>query len=409
MAVGVHNFPDFPELSGVRIGVVEAGIKKQSRKDLVLFEFDASANVAGVFTKNAFCAAPVHISKTHLAFINERGGKAYFLINTGNANAGTGKQGFDDALQCCESLAQQVGCEQQRILPFSTGVIGEKLPVDKICNALTELTKSLSVNNWADAAAGIMTTDTRPKGATTTVSYGGHSITINGISKGAGMIKPNMATMLCFVATDASIPQPLLKRLVSEIADCSFNRITIDGDTSTNDACMLVASGASLAPEIDESHEDFQNFRRSLQQVFLDLSHAIVRDGEGATKFVTIRVERARSQQEALDVGYTIAHSPLVKTALFASDPNWGRILAALGRAPIVDFDLSLVSISLGDVMIVEGGGRAESYTEERGQTVMDQEEITIIVNLDRGASVETIWTTDLSHDYVTINAEYRT
>jgi glutamate N-acetyltransferase / amino-acid N-acetyltransferase len=409
MAVGAHNFPIFPEISGVRIGVVEAGIKKQNRKDLVLFEFGPSSKVAGVFTKNAFCAAPVHISKQHLAYLNEQSGSAYFLINTGNANAGTGKQGFVDADTCCESLAEHLACEPERVLPFSTGVIGEKLPVEKICSALPELVHSLAAGSWAGAATGIMTTDTRAKGATASVSYAGQTLTINGISKGAGMIKPNMATMLCFVATDAKVSQELLSRLTSEIADQTFNRITIDGDTSTNDACMLVASGESSAPEIDESHEDFSNFKVALHKVFLDLSHAIVRDGEGATKFVTIRVEQAQSQQEALDVAYTIAHSPLVKTALFASDPNWGRILAALGRSPIEDFDLSKVSIALGDVLIVEQGGKSDNYTEELGQEVMNQEEITITVNLERGAACETIWTADLSHDYVTINAEYRT
>jgi len=414
MAVGSGVLPEFPAIKGIRLGVTEAGIKVPDRKDLVLIELQQGSTCAGVFTKNAFCAAPVTLSKRHLAasFIHSdkaKAGPSYLLINTGNANAGTGKQGMEDAFASCQSTAELFSIDAEQVLPFSTGVIGEKLPIEKIQKGLSNAAADLNEKNWLRAAEGILTTDTRPKGAVASVQYAGETILINGISKGAGMIKPNMATMLGFVGTDACIPQTLLSELVTELSEVSFNRITVDGDTSTNDSCMLFASGASTAPKIDVNHEDFSNFKTVLKSVFIELAQAIIRDAEGATKFVPIIVEQAGSSQEALDVAYTIAHSPLIKTALFASDPNWGRILAALGRAPIDALDLSRVDIFLGDVRIVNAGERCADYTEIQGQAVMDCDEITIQIKLGRGEFTETVWTSDLSQDYVKINAEYRT
>ncbi len=410
MAVGKGELPDFALIEGVRIGVVEAGIKAAGRKDIVLIELSAGSTCAGVFTKNAFCAAPVQLCKAHLATSSfAQGSKAYLLVNTGNANAGTGQPGMDDARQSCAAIAEHFAVTAEQVLPFSTGVIGEKLPIEKIVAAIPEAAQRLDAAAWAEAAAGIMTTDTRPKGVSTEISYAGETIHINGISKGAGMIKPNMATMLAYVGCDASVPQALLEELVQELADSSFNRITVDGDTSTNDSCILFATGKSKAPAIDSAHADFPVFKEALRDVLIELAQLIVRDGEGATKFVSVQVEQAKSTDEALEVAYTIAHSPLIKTALFACDPNWGRILAALGRAAIEDFDLSLVEIYLGEVRIVHQGEKCAEYTEERGQAVMDQDEITIRIDLARGGVGETVWTTDLSHDYVTINAEYRT
>jgi len=409
MAVGADFFPEISPVQGFTMSVVEAGIKYQGRKDVVVFSAQAGARVAGVFTKNAFCAAPVHIAKAHMQHIQTQSEPFYLLVNTGNANAGTGKQGFEDAERCCAELAQLTGVTPSQVLPFSTGVIGEPLPVDVICNALPAAVTCFDETMWRQAGEGIMTTDTRPKGASVQVEYAGRTVTISGVSKGAGMIKPNMATMLCFIATDANVPQSLLNDLSSELADQSFNRITIDGDTSTNDACMLVATGAAMEQEVTTKDPDFQAFKAALKEIYQTLAHAIVRDGEGATKFVTIQVDQAATKDEALTLAYTIAHSPLVKTALFASDPNWGRILAALGRAEIESLALDQVRIYLDDVLLVEQGGRALSYTEDAGQAVMDQEEITIRIELARGQVSETLWTTDLSHDYVTINAEYRT
>jgi glutamate N-acetyltransferase/amino-acid N-acetyltransferase len=410
MAVGPNLLPEFPAISGIRIGVVEAGIKKANRKDLVLIELASGGTCSGVFTQNAFCAAPVTLSKQHLAESDfAKHSPAYLLINTGNANAGTGPTGMLDALESCKAVAEEAGVNSNQVLPFSTGVIGEKLPVEKITRAIPSLNASLDINGWKNAALGIMTTDTRPKGSSRQLEYAGQTITINGISKGAGMIRPNMATMLCFIGTDAKLSNELSNELVRELADKSFNRVTIDGDTSTNDACMLLASGKSNAPEIEIAHPDFPQFKEALTEVFVELAQAIVRDGEGATKFVTVEVSEAVSVEEALEVAYNIAHSPLIKTALFASDPNWGRILAALGRSKIENFELDKVVIYLGDVCIVEAGGKSDSYTEARGQAVMNQEEITISVHLNRGEISETVWTCDFSHDYVTINAEYRT
>ncbi|MDX5439715.1 MAG: bifunctional glutamate N-acetyltransferase/amino-acid acetyltransferase ArgJ [Alteromonadaceae bacterium] len=405
MAVGPGTLPEFYPVAGIKVGIASAGIKKPGRKDIVVFELVPEARVAGIFTRNQFCAAPVVLSRKHLA----QGAPRYLLINTGNANAGTGERGMADALRCCEALAAEASVSPDAVLPFSTGVIGEPLPVDKIIKALPEALANTREDRWAEAASGIMTTDTRPKGASVRVDLGGHAVTISGISKGAGMIRPNMATMLGFIATDARIAPDVLQSLASELGEKSFNRITIDGDTSTNDACMLMASGQYDGPEITADSPHLPTLREALRQVYLDLAHAIVRDGEGATKFVTIDVSGAASQQEALDVAYTVAHSPLVKTALFASDPNWGRILAAVGRAGVPDLDLGSLEIYLGDVCLVRNGGRADDYSEDRGQRVMSQEEITIAIDLKRGSVQETVWTCDFSHDYVTINAEYRT
>ncbi len=405
MAVGKCDLPVMMPVKGVAIGVASAGIKKPGRPDLVVFELCEGASVAGVFTTNAFCAAPVVLCKQHLALALPR----YLLINTGNANAGTGAQGMQDAVDSCRALAKLAKVEVQQVLPFSTGVIGEPLPVGKLVAALPQALKNCDTDNWGAAASGIMTTDTRPKGASVSLMIGGECVTLTGISKGAGMIKPNMATMLGFVATDAKIAPPLLNKLHRQAAERSFNRITIDGDTSTNDSCILVATGKSSAPEITEGSPDFLRFEAALNQLMLELAQLIVRDGEGATKFVTVRVQEAAASDEALQVAYAVAHSPLVKTALFASDPNWGRILAAVGRAGLANLDLARIHIFLDEVCIVDGGARSPGYREEQGQAVMDREEITIRIVLGRGEVCETVWTTDLSHDYVTINAEYRT
>jgi len=405
MAVGKGGLPKFHVIDGVRLGVAKSGIKYADRKDLVIFELAEGSTCAGVFTKNAFCAAPVVLSKENLTANSPR----YLLINTGNANAGTGAQGMEDALECCQALSDLANVPSNAILPFSTGVIGEALPVQAIVAGLPEALSALSQSAWGDAAEGIMTTDTRPKGASRVVDIAGHKVSVSGISKGAGMIMPNMATMLGFVATDANIDQVLLQEILTECADLSFNRITIDGDTSTNDSCILVATGKSTAPKLERGSSELAQFTTELKALFLELAQAIVRDGEGATKFVSVVVEGAQNKQEALDVAYTVAHSPLVKTALFACDPNWGRILAAVGRAGLSELDLEAIIIHLDEVCIVSNGGRDLEYTEARGQEVMNREEISIRIQLGRGDVSETIWTTDLSHEYVTINAEYRT
>lgn len=403
MAVGPATVPVFEAINGFRLGTTCAGIKKPDRRDLVVMELAEGSNVAGVFTQNAFCAAPVTLSKKHLAAADTR----YLLVNTGNANAGTGAEGMADAASCCDQLAQLTGQEQQAVLPFSTGVIGEKLPVEAIHAGIPQALEALSEDGWVDAANGIMTTDTRPKGATRCLDINGQTVRISGISKGAGMIRPNMATMLAFVATDAEVAQADLQQLLSVIAERTFNRVTIDGDTSTNDSCMLIATGAS-AVRCTPDVADWSVFADAVESILLELAQAIVRDGEGATKFVTIEVDKAGSSEEALKTAYAIAHSPLVKTALFASDPNWGRILAAVGYAGIEQLDVDALQVYLGDVCIVDNGGRAAGYTEAQGQAVMDREEITIRVVLNRGGHTETVWTTDLSRDYVTINADYR-
>ena len=402
MATGKNTFPSMYPVQGFQLGTTCAGIKVAGRKDLVLMQVAEGSTSAAVFTQNKFCAAPVTIAKQHLGQISP----SYLLVNTGNANAGTGEQGIADSLSCCQAVAEATGADIQQILPFSTGVIGEPLPVDTICNAVADAKENLSVDGWQDAAEGILTTDTRPKGASIQFDINGSPVTITGICKGSGMIKPNMATMLGYVATDAAIDEELLHAALRKANGKSFNRITVDGDTSTNDAVVLVATGAS-GIEIDETN--FDQFLAQLTDLFVQLAQAIVRDGEGASKFVTVNVEGAGNIQEALSVAYTVAESPLVKTALTASDPNWGRILAAVGRAEVSDLDISKIQISLNSVLIVENGGRAASYTEEQGQQAMQAEDIEINIQLNRGQVSETVWTTDLSYEYVRINAEYRT
>jgi glutamate N-acetyltransferase/amino-acid N-acetyltransferase len=404
MAVGQTNFPIMPTISGIQIGTTNAGIKQTVRDDLLIFQFSETATCAAVFTQNAFCAAPVVLARENLTH-----SPRWLLINSGNANAGTGEQGMIDARQTCSDLAKIAGGKNEQVLPFSTGVIGQSLPVEKIATALPFAIENLAENNWENAARAIMTTDTFPKGVSKVISLNGENVTINGISKGAGMIQPNMATMLSFIATDAKISQPLLQQCLASATELSFNRITVDGDTSTNDACVLMASGCSNAPEILANSENYKTFSDAILDVAKKLAELIVRDGEGATKLMTIIVSEAASDAEAVQVAKTIAHSPLVKTAFFASDPNWGRILAAVGRAGVVEMELEKIRIYLDDVCIVRGGGRADDYTEEAGQAVMNQAEIQIGVKLGRGEFTQTVLTCDFSYDYVKINAEYRT
>ena len=393
-------------VSGIKVAAVKAGIKKPNRLDLVVFELAPGSNTAGVFTLNRFCAAPVQVAKQHLATASPR----YLMINTGYANAGTGERGMNNCLASCDVLASLAGCPREQVLPFSTGVIGELFPLPPFERGLPLALQALDEHGWGQASEGIMTTDTRAKIASRRVELDGVPVTVTGIAKGAGMIKPNMATMLGFVATDASIELPLLQRWVRELADQSFNCISIDGDTSTNDACMLVATGkAGMVSTVKEGSADAATLFNALRQVFVELAHAIVRDGEGATKFVEVRVEQAASDSDARQVAETVAHSPLVKTALFASDPNWGRILAAVGRAPIAELDVSRVAIWLDEVQIVAGGAVAADYTEARGAAVMAQPDIRITIRLGAGQGQATVWTCDFSYDYVKINAEYRT
>ena len=401
MATGNGTLPTLHPVTGFKLGTASAGIKTPGRKDLVVMEIVKGSTVAGLFTQNAFCAAPVAVAKQHLANVSPK----YLLVNTGNANAGTGEQGMTDALQSCDALAAATSSNKEQVLPFSTGVIGEPLPMDRLIGGMPAAVAALSENGWADAAEGILTTDTRAKGAS--LQYGTDSkITITGIAKGSGMIKPNMATMLGYVATDAAVDAELLHRALRLANEKSFNRITVDSDTSTNDAVILVATGSS-GVTIDE--ESFDQFVSQLKTVFIDLAQAIIRDGEGAGKFVSVVIEGAVDTDEALAVAYTIAESPLVKTALAASDPNWGRILAAIGRAGVTNLDVNAVQVYLNSVLIAENGARAASYTEEAGQAAMQPEDIEIRVSLNRGQTQETIWTTDLTYEYVRINAEYRT
>jgi glutamate N-acetyltransferase/amino-acid N-acetyltransferase len=401
---GPFDFPVMHKVAGIMLGTTCAGIKQTVRDDLVIIAMDELATCAAVFTQNAFCAAPVHIAKAHLSHAPR-----WLLINSGNANAGTGQQGMQDALTSCTKLAEVADASENQVLPFSTGVIGQALPVDKIAAALPTAYSNLSQTHWEKAARAIMTTDTFAKGVSKVFYLEGQPVVINGIAKGAGMIHPNMATMLAFIATDAKINQDLLQTLLSTAVEQSFNRITVDGDTSTNDACVLMASGCSLAPEITANSSHVSAFADALTTLCKELAEAIVRDGEGATKLIRIVVEEALTDEEAVRVGKTIAHSPLVKTAFFASDPNWGRILAAVGRAGVENLVLDAIRLYLDDVCIVKNGGRAEDYTEEAGQQVMNQSEITIKVKLGRGEARQEILTCDFSYDYVKINAEYRT
>ncbi|MBU6256899.1 MAG: bifunctional glutamate N-acetyltransferase/amino-acid acetyltransferase ArgJ [Burkholderiales bacterium] len=391
---------------GLRIGTAMAGVRKAGRRDLVVFAFDEGAAAAGVFTSNRYCAAPVQLCREHLA---AGAGIRAFVINTGNANAGTGADGLARARRSCDALAALMHVAPAQVLPFSTGVIMETLPVERIEAALPAALASLRDDGWADAAAGIMTTDTLPKAASRRVTIDGRSVTVTGISKGAGMIRPNMATMLGFIATDAVIAPALLQPLIKEAADLSFNRITIDGDTSTNDSLLLVATRRAGHAEIGALDTAAgRTLRDAVVAVAQQLAQAIVRDGEGATKFITVRVDGGRDEAECRLAAYAIAHSPLVKTAFFASDPNLGRILAAVGYAGIGDLDQNLIDLHLDEVHVVRDGGRHPDYREEDGQRVMKRSEITVRVDLHRGAASALVWTCDLSHDYVSINADYR-
>lgn len=393
-------------VKGVRLGTAEAGVRKPNRKDLLLMSFAAGTRVAGVFTRNRFCAAPVIVAKENL--LNADGIRA-LIVNTGCANAGTGEEGIARARQTCIEAAKLLNCDSNQVLPFSTGVIMEPLPVDRIVAGLPLCVGRLGEGNWGDAATAIMTTDTIAKACARRVEIGGQPVTVTGIAKGSGMIHPDMATMLGFIATDACVDRKLLQRAITLATERSFNCVTVDGDTSTNDALILAATGLSGAPEITRSDSvEFKLFLDTVTEVATVLAQALVRDGEGATKFITIRIEGGGNDRECRKVGFAIAHSPLVKTAFFASDPNLGRILAAIGYAGIDDLDVSQVDLYLDDVMVAKSGGRAPSYREEDGKRVMKQEEITVRVVLNRGASSGTVWTCDLSHDYVSINADYR-
>ncbi|MCO8049015.1 bifunctional glutamate N-acetyltransferase/amino-acid acetyltransferase ArgJ [Acinetobacter towneri] len=405
MAVGDVSMPHMHVVKGVKIGSAEAYVRYQNRRDLVIFEFAAGSNVVGVFTQNAFCAAPVHVSKAHLAQTNPR----YLVINTGNANAGTGKLGMQNAETTCAKLAELASVSAQEVLPFSTGVIGEQLPIERLVAGLAPALASLRDDAWHDAATGIMTTDTTQKGASEQFELDGITYSMTGISKGAGMIRPNMATMLSYVATDAPIQRDVLQQLLKQSVEQSFNRITVDGDTSTNDSCILVATGQAGGTEISSNNDPrYAVLLDVLNRVMLRLAQLIIRDGEGATKFITVRVEGGANTQECCDIAYSIAHSPLVKTAIFASDPNWGRILAAIGYAGVPNLDVEKIQVWLDDVQICKDGGAAADYTEEAGAGVMAQTEMTIRVDLGRGQASDTVYTCDLSYDYVKINADYR-
>jgi glutamate N-acetyltransferase/amino-acid N-acetyltransferase len=395
-------------VDGVRLGVTEAQIRKPGRKDLTVIQFAPGASVAGVFTQNRFCAAPVQVCRQHLQATGGQDVRA-LVINTGCANAGTGAQGLADARQTCVELAALLGVQPQQVLPFSTGVILEPLPMPRLLAGLPAAISAVRSEGWADAAQAIMTTDTLPKAASLQVVIDGVTVTLTGISKGAGMIRPNMATMLGFIATDCAVHPEVLRLLTRAAADDSFNSITIDGDTSTNDSLVVVATGkAALAPITSASSSQAQALQAALIALAQQLAQAIVRDGEGATKFITVKVEGARSRDEARLVAYAVAHSPLVKTAFFASDPNLGRILAAIGYSGVSDLDVDRVDLYLDDVHVATRGGRNPAYREEDGQRVMQQAEITVRIVLGRGAAAATVWTCDLSHDYVSINADYR-
>jgi glutamate N-acetyltransferase/amino-acid N-acetyltransferase len=396
---------DLKPVSGIELGYAEAGIKKPGRKDVLVMKLADTATVAGVFTRNRFCAAPVQVSRAHLA-----SGKPIraLVVNTGNANAGTGEPGMANAQRTCAELAKVLGVDAEQVLPFSTGVILEPLPVEKVVAGLPAAVANLKADNWFNAAESIMTTDTQPKAASRTVTIGGHAVTMTGISKGAGMIRPNMATMLGFLAFDARVAQPVLDQLVRHAADNSFNCITIDGDTSTNDSFILMATGAGSLEVNSVDSPDYAALRDAVTAISLDLAQQIIRDGEGATKFITVSVEEGKDVEECRKIAYAIAHSPLIKTAFFASDPNLGRIVCAVGYGGIEDLDISKMDLYLDDVLVVKGGGRNPGYHEEDGQRVMKKPEILVRVKLGRGSASATVWTCDLSHDYVSINADYR-
>ena len=396
-------------VAGIELGFAEAGIRKANRKDVLVMRLAPTATVSGVFTKNRFCAAPVQVCKAHLEGVRASGNPIRALvINTGNANAGTGELGMTNAQATCEALAALLGCAPAQVLPFSTGVILEQLPMDRLKAGLPPAVANLKADNWYSAAEAIMTTDTQPKAASRTVTIAGKSVTLTGISKGAGMIKPNMATMLGYLAMDAKVAQPVLDRMVKDAADKSFNCITIDGDTSTNDSFVVVATGAGELEVNDAASPEYAELAAAVTSISQELAQMIVRDGEGATKFMTITVEDGASVEECRQIAYSIGHSPLVKTAFYASDPNLGRILAAIGYAGVDDLDVSKINLYLDDVWVAKNGGRNPDYKEEDGQRVMKQSEITIRVKLARGNAAATIWTCDFSHEYVSINADYR-
>jgi len=403
MAVGLSDPDEILPVAGIKLASCAAGIKKNGKHDLVVIVVDEGATCAATFTQNAFCAAPVTLAKKHLSQNTPRA----LLINAGNANAGTGETGMQNAIQSCVWLSEKLQCLTDQVLPFSTGVIGEQLPMPVLNAGINQVVKNISEDSWLLAAKGIMTTDTVAKAISRTLVLDGQKITISGIAKGSGMICPDMATMLSFIATDANVETDFLQQCLSDVVEQSFNSITVDGDTSTNDACVLIATAKANNRQLNKASEDASLFVDELNEVCQFLAQAIIRDAEGATKFVTVTVSQAQSTAEAKNVAYTIAHSPLVKTALFASDPNWGRILAAVGRAGVEQLDINDVNIYLDDVCIVRNGSVADDYSEEKGQTVMNQEEITIRVELGGGHDSATIWTSDLSHEYVRINAEY--
>jgi len=397
---------DLLPVKGVALGVAEAGVRKANRKDLLVMRLAEGASVAGVFTQNRFCAAPVIVCQEHLS--RARPVRA-LVVNTGNANAGTGDDGLARSRKSCAALAALLACDSAQILPFSTGVIMEPLPVERIVAALPRALADAREDNWANAAEAIMTTDTVPKACSRRLALGGKSVTVTGMAKGAGMIHPDMATMLGFVATDAAVSPAALQQMLSGAAARSFNRISVDGDTSTNDSFMLIATGAAGTRAIaDERHPDYAALAAAVTDVAVWLAQAIIRDGEGATKFITVEVQGGKSDEECSKVAFAIAHSPLVKTAFFASDPNLGRLLCAIGYAGIPDLDVGRVQLHLGDVLVAKDGARNPAYREEDGQRVMQQSEITVRVELARGPAQTTVWTCDLSHDYVSINADYR-
>jgi glutamate N-acetyltransferase/amino-acid N-acetyltransferase len=397
-------------VKGVALGIAEAGIRKANRKDLLVMKLEPGARVAGVFTQNRFCAAPVVVARQHLSMVDPDASIRALVVNTGNANAGTGKEGIAASRRTCNDLAQLMGCSSAQVLPFSTGVIMEQLPVDRIVAGLPACLANARADNWFVAAQAIMTTDTLPKASSRRAKVGATEVTITGIAKGAGMIHPNMATMLGFVATDAKLSLPAARAMVAHAANRSFNCITVDGDTSTNDSFMLIATGGAGGPEIDSvKSAEYAALADGVTAVAAELAQAIIRDGEGASKFITIRVEGGKNEAECRKVAYAIGHSPLVKTAFFASDPNLGRILAAVGYAGIADLAVDKIDLYLDDVLVAKHGGRNPAYQEADGARVMKQAEITVRVLLNRGAATATIWTCDFSHDYVTINAEYRT
>jgi glutamate N-acetyltransferase/amino-acid N-acetyltransferase len=406
MPVGLSNeLPVIHPVAGAYLGATQAKIKKNGKTDLVVIEFVDGTLSAATFTTNACCAAPVTVAREHLAKAQPRA----LLINSGNANAATGEAGLQNARLTCQWLADELGCQPEQVLPFSTGVIGEPLPMEKIQNGLPMALANRKIDGWADAMAGIMTTDIVPKMVSRIVKIDGCDVTITGMAKGSGMIHPNMATMLGYVVTDAKISLPMLQACLTQAVKKSFNRITVDGDTSTNDACTLSATQQADMPTIIEPDSTaYQQFAKEIDCVMTELAHMIVRDGEGATKFIEVQVNGGLTEQECLKVAHAVALSPLVKTAMFASDPNWGRILAAVGRAGLADLDINKLQIYLGGVCIVRNGGRAADYTEQQGQAVMKADEISIQIDLNRGEISDTVWTCDFSYDYVKINAEYR-